>query len=113
MKTKEQIEELVDTCVKIYEMTMMNSDTPKLSGKHYMEYGFVNGYEQAQRDAEERENKLVEALKFYANKTNWFGYYQYCTSILGDDEKAKDEDDFDIVIGGRRARETLKELGVE
>ena len=61
------------------------------------------------KDLREENARYREALEFYANQNSWIGYHRDCTSILKDDVKAKaKEDGFDIIIGGRRAREALK-----
>jgi hypothetical protein len=64
----------------------------------------------------EAENKkLREALEFYANQTSWMGYHRSVDIIARSDcEPAKAlSDDFDIFLGGKRAREALKEVGEE
>ena len=58
--------------------------------------------------------RYEEALEFYANQDSWIGYHRDCTNILNDDVKAKcKSDDFDIIIGGKRAREALNGSGDE
>lgn len=56
--------------------------------------------------------KLREALEFYANQTSWMGYHRNVDIIAPSDcEPAKAlSDDFDILLGGKRAREALKEV---
>ena len=70
----------------------------------------------------EREDKLVEALKFYANEFNWgtFREDHLCRidSRIKNDEDSygelNDENESVLVkTGGKKAREVLKELGVE
>ncbi len=57
--------------------------------------------------------KLRECVEFYAKQSNWMGYHRDVDCIRPCDcepEKA-DEDGFDIMLGGKRARQVLKELG--
>lgn len=56
--------------------------------------------------------KLKECVEFYANQSNWMGWYRDVDTIRSSDcEPAKSiEDDFDILLGGKRARQVLKEL---
>lgn len=67
---------------------------------------------------QEENKKLVECVEFYADKLNWYDN----TQINGSDQKAifKDSEDCliksidkHIVIGGKRARQVLKEIGEE
>lgn len=55
--------------------------------------------------------KLREALEFYAKQSSWMGYHRDVDTIAPSDcEPAKAiEDGFDILLGGKRAREALKE----
>jgi hypothetical protein len=57
--------------------------------------------------------KLREALEFYADQSSWMGYHRDVDTIRPCDcEPAKArEDEFDILLGGKRAREALKEVG--
>lgn len=82
MKTKEQIEEMAR---KIYPSVV--NPLKRLD----LESAYIAGYEQAQRDFQERDAKLVEVLKFYAINGG---------SLWSD-------------AGGLRARELLKELGYD
>lgn len=63
----------------------------------------------------EENKKLVEALKFYASQANWMGWHRDVDTIRSSDcEPAKAiEDDFDIRLGGKLARQVLKEIGEE
>lgn len=70
----------------------------------------------------DREKKLVEALKYYANEFNWITHKgdHLCRLdlVIHDDKDSYGElnDDNESVlvcIGGKRAREVLKELGVD
>lgn len=63
----------------------------------------------------EDNTKLVEALKFYASQANWMGWHRDVDTIRSSDcEPAKAiEDDFDIRLGGKLARQVLKEIGEE
>ena len=99
MKTKEQIFEEATK----YSEAFLSWGTARES--------YIAGYEQAHKDMMEREAKLVEALNFYAKCENWYDHMSdlaFNTCI---------KNDLEIIIscgyGGRRARETLKELGLE
>lgn len=69
---------------------------------------FKSGCEQAQKDAQEREAKLVECVKFYADEANWNSGYDHSYIVGSDETKSRTK-----IIGGKTARELLKELGVE
>jgi hypothetical protein len=64
-------------------------------------------------------DKAVEALKYYRNADNWYDSNERTepnirTSISDDDEViGRDDWGDDILLGGKRAREILKEIGVE
>lgn len=67
---------------------------------------------------QEENKKLRECVEFYADKLNWYDN----TQINGSDQKAifKDSEDCliksinkHIIIGGKRARQVLKEIGEE
>ena len=49
----------------------------------------------------EESRKVIE---YYSNQDHWIGYHRDCTSIIDDEVPAKASDDFDIVVGGKRAR---------
>lgn len=59
-----------------------------------------------------KNKKLRDALDFYAKQSNWMGYHREVDTIIRSDcEPAKAfEDGFDIFLGGKRAREALKEV---
>lgn len=84
MKTKEQIEAMAYSYFE-------NESGAFFDRKEASMYSYQAGYEQAQKDAQEREAKLIECVKFYSNNggSSW--------------------DD----LGGKRAREVLKELNYE
>lgn len=54
--------------------------------------------------------EAVEVIGFYANERSWGGYHRDVDTIMDDSSKAKASDDFDINLGGRRAREFLKKV---
>lgn len=59
----------------------------------------------------QKENEgLKKTVEFYADKNNWGGYHRDVLEIFGDSEPAIASDGFKINLGGRRARQTLKEL---
>ena len=67
---------------------------------------------------QEENKKLRECVEFYADKLNWYDN----TQINGSDQKAifKDSEDCliksinkHIIIGGKRARQVLNEIGEE
>ena len=55
--------------------------------------------------------KLREALEFYVDRSNWIGNHYYFAGILCDHEPLIREDGSPILLGGKRAREALKEVG--
>jgi hypothetical protein len=59
--------------------------------------------------------KLRQTLEFYADQANWVGYHRHVDTIRSCDcEPGKAlEDGFDILLGGKKAREALKEVGEE
>lgn len=65
------------------------------------------------RNKVEFENaKLKECVEFYAKQSNWMGWHRDVDSMPFDTEPAKAiSDEFDIMLGGKRARQCLKELG--
>ena len=87
MKTPEQIEAMAnDLASKLYDA---QGDITQQMPWSDCKNAFMIGYQAAQKDAEEREKKLVEALKFYANNG----------ASLWED------------AGGLKAREVLKKIG--
>lgn len=79
---------------------------------HFM---FKMAFYECYRLMQEREVKLVEVLKFYADKINWNdGLHSKVFDIISISDLSKNDDiSLNSVNGGRRARETLKELGIE
>lgn len=71
--------------------------------------GFDAGYEHAMKQNE----KLIEALKFYADVNNWESYLGVKGQIDDDDlsfvEIIVDGEDCSDDVGGHRARQALKE----
>lgn len=63
----------------------------------------------------EDKKKLVEALKFYANQKSWYGLSREMDMIeLSDCEPAESIiHDAGVMLGGKRARQALKEVGEE
>ena len=62
---------------------------------------------------QDENSKLRDCVEFYAKQSNWMGYHRDVDVIRSCDcEPTKaDEDGFDIILGGKRARQVLKELG--
>lgn len=55
--------------------------------------------------------KALRALEFYADKKNYGGYHRDYTQIMDDDVREKDDhDNFEIVVGGLRARQAIAEI---
>ena len=82
-----------------------------MSTEQAIEYSYKNCY----RVMQEREAKLVEALKFYADKNNWNdGLHNKVFDIITvSDLSGYNHNGENYIRGGRRAREALKELGIE
>ena len=57
-----------------------------------------------------KNKKLREALEFYVDRSNWIGNHYYFAGILCDHEPLIREDGSPILLGGKRAREALKEM---
>lgn len=109
MKTREQIEEMAR---KYFE----NDSEAFFDKEEASMYSYQAGYEQAQKDFKEREAKLVDGLKFYADQRSWKTEGSIddnsFISVIEDDDMYQDKDDAGLFyIGGKRAREVLKELG--
>ena len=54
-----------------------------------------------------------KALEFYANQNSWFDFLSNYTTInaIQDDDLYEDKDEHgQFLVGGRRAREALKEI---
>lgn len=77
-------------------------------------------YKAATEKSQERERKLVEALRFYANELNYHDgridgdmsvANKYIANVvtLGDELPKQTQE----LVGGNKARQTLKELGYE
>lgn len=68
-------------------------------------------------ELEAREKKLVDALRFYGDRDNWTvvseTIQQCSTMIVGDDHDNYILGNKHSFTGGRVARDTLKELGIE
>lgn len=64
---------------------------------------------------EEENKKLIDALKFYANQKSWYGLSREMDMIeLSDCEPAESIiHDAGVMLGGKRARQALKEVGEE
>lgn len=75
-------------------------------------HGFDAGYQMAMDEANERIQKLREALEFYANAKNWECDETYNITKIIDDESiwhySNVNGDYDH-IGGKTARAALKE----
>ena len=98
MITTNQLNEIL---IGANDKARKNDDRPSsYSEVHYCSYNPVI--------VQEIITRLIESEKcisFYANQDNWMGYHRDCTYISNDDVKTKASDDFDIIIGGKRARE--------
>lgn len=87
-------DELAETYPKYYEVTYMNADTPRMSGEHYLKFGykegFSAGYAFAQQEERERAEKLVERLE---SARGWVVSYQRQTysKLAGNEVAAIDE----------------------
>jgi len=71
--------------------------------------GYVD--DETYNQLQDKYQQAVAALKFYASYNSWqaFGYSDEFETIIKDGQKCKDRDH--DIIGGRKARETLRELG--
>jgi len=77
---------------------------------------FQAGMKTGFREAEEELTKLraaldesIKVIQFYGSQSSWMGYHRNVDIIASSDcspDKSR-EDDFDIMLGGRRAREFL------
>jgi hypothetical protein len=77
---------------------------------HYYESERLNG--EARKELTKLRATLDESIKvieFYGSQSSWMGYHRDVDIIASSDcSPAKSiEDDFDIMLGGRRAREFL------
>lgn len=70
----------------------------------------VNIYKQKIKELENENKKLRNALQFYASEDNWLGWHRDVDMIKNDTEPAKAYDGFDIMLGGKMARQTLRDL---
>lgn len=71
----------------------------------------IVGYEQGIKELKEENAKLRECVEFYADQSSWMGWHRDVDSMPRDTEPAKaTSDGFDIMLGGKRARQLLKEL---
>ena len=70
----------------------------------------VNIYKQKIKELENENTKLRNALQFYASEDSWLGWHRDVDMIKNDTEPAKASDGFDIMLGGKMARQTLKDL---
>ena len=97
---------------KINERILVREVTPCANcerleaSKHIQTSGMETEIQRLQKQLE----MCKEALGFYANERSWGGYHRDVDTIMDDSSKAKASDDFDINLGGRRAREFLKKV---
>ncbi len=67
------------------------------------------------KELEEREKILMEALEFYADEKNWFtvdfNNQRTLNKAINEDDLDDRDSYFKRVFGGKKARETLKQLG--
>ena len=68
-------------------------------------------YKDKIKELENENAKLRNTVEFYASEDNWMGWHRDVDAIRNDTEPAKAADGFDIMLGGKRARQTLKDLG--
>lgn len=67
-------------------------------------------YKEKIKELEKENAKLRNTVEFYASEDNWMGWHRDVDAIRNDTEPAKAADGFDIMLGGKRARQTLKDL---
>ena len=97
---------MIHECIKCKEDFLTEADPfivfPKPSGSEF----------QCLRCYQQREDKLIEALKFYADTESWDWVMNPLLSRL---LKVEDYEDFGEgrAIAGKKAREVLKELEIE
>lgn len=71
-------------------------------------FNAMNSYKQKIERLTEENKKLRECLSFYANENNWKTDSTGCWDIITTDDY--DEQGYEFPIGGKRARQCLKEL---
>ena len=64
---RDHLDELAKEYTRTYEIIHMNADTPRLSGREYLEHGFKAGYAARQAEIDELKRE-IEYLRRYGNK---------------------------------------------
>ena len=106
---------------KLYErfMTQIQADKFEMRGEieklqseiERLQNYVIVGYGQGIKELKEENAKLRECVEFYADQSSWMGWHRHVDSMPHDTEPAKAiSDGFDIMLGGKRARQLLKEL---
>lgn len=67
-------------------------------------------YKDKIKELQKENTKLKNTVEFYASEDNWIGWHRDVDMIRNDTEPTKANDGFDIMLGGKRARQTLKDL---
>ena len=70
----------------------------------------INLYKQKVSKLQEQNANLKKVVEFYASEDSWSGWHRDVDVIKNDTEPAKAADGFDIMLGGKLARQTLKDL---
>lgn len=79
-----------------------------------VDQAFMAGVSHGKSELESKLSKAREALEFYAHQNSWTDFLSNYTTInqIQDDDLYEDKDEHgQFLVGGRRAREALKEIG--